>query len=1651
MATPWHKTLKEEEKYSDWQELQTENGLTYYFNTTTQETRWEKPAELMSAMEMDYQTNCVWAPDDQDCYIPAFVIGEDEESKELILELLDTGMERRVPARQELIPLQKSSLQRIVADLTLLDEMNIPLILNCLRKRFEAGKIYSAIGTILISINPYKMLNKLYGKKAILKYRDAFESHKDPPPHVYTVADQAYRGLTMPGGRSQSIIISGESGAGKTEAAKQVLSYLGAVAGSVSGIEKKVFDANPILESFGNAKTLRNNNSSRFGKYVEIFFNKDDQLCGGTTTNYLLEKIRVVKQADGERNFHIFYMMCKAPKKIKDMLRIRSPDHYYYLMGGNTKQVPGINDRNWFEEVQEAFSTLEFKKREVESCYKIVSGIMHMGNIEFEEVQSRSQDATSRVVRGQAIKDASQLFGVDPRVLEKAVTITELRVGRQKPVQVPLSPQKALDQRDAICKYIYSQMFDWLVKKINACMVPKDHARKKIGILDIFGFEIFKVNSLEQLMINFTNEKLQQLFNFRVFKEEERVYKTENIQFGNIDYTDNQPILDLIEGGPRSKPRKLPMGILMTLNEEAKTPNGSEQGFISKLVRTHQSSRFFRKSSGPKFVLTHYAGDVTYNVKGFMDKNADTLSPDLLNLVSSSKVKLLSGFVPKSMSSGKRKATLAMQFIKSLSNLMGKLHETQTHYIRCIKPNNEKAELFFVPRNCMEQMTYSGVFEAVKIRKSGFPFRLKHKDFVVRYKCLLEEARKRCNNGVDGCNDIIRFLKFNKDDIRMGRSMVFYRAKQHKLLELKRSIIVEKRKMDSQLRELINTDVGSLEDPEYHYDRLARAIRSCRRYKIDNDLSREAIRLLEKFIEDRMDPETKRQLAEAVDTRNIEMLREVCKIVEQEDYQTKLATQAIRLKDRIELIIEESENAAVTLKTEPMLALVVATDEIDYWSTEQFNDYLAEITPLGFSAEKVFLRQEGAFNSMDVRDAAMSLPQKCYFDQFIGKIRALLQFGVDSQKYMWYQMKAARQCNDIGRQIRLQIKLKKTVFEGVSAQMFIITNAPTLKKGAEFASEKMFSFNKTALAEGMMKWTKDNIHTSLTHLKDRILKKRAYNEMFTSIRIWAGDKPNSTGVDLYTDVANVFAMAVNESQLGDELYLQLIKQLTECRSRSPNVKNKYWELLNVCLFTYPPSEALENYIEYWLRSQQKDTLVVALHTILYNKRKPRAPSPNEIRDIVSSQRRVQSDFLEEPPSVPTWAPLRRPYMEEQDFVEDRPLAGAAMEAPKLANSSRTSNQRKRTMSSMKKKPSIRKLDSGGPPELPISTAPTFGGNKGGGKKGGGKKKAKKKKKPQNNPGGPPMLQPPNKVTSQFPMPSGGPPPSPVMGKPPMNPIMGGSPANPIMGGPPANPIMAGPPANPMMRKPPVNPIMGAAKPSGGIDFRAQLNARIGTGRSDNASKDKSGGKKKKSSNQQFPKPVQPALQASPAEEKSWPKKKKKKKSKPKAKPKEPSPEPIPEPVDEKYDFDYKVHVDPQSGDCYYEDIRTGETMWDKPQGRIKNLWVFHLDPESNDFYYECMNTGETSWDMPNEFQDPDYGWTVQYIESNDSFIYIDNEIAFENEEAAKSTKPPPNWNGPLPASDDWARHWDENSHDFYYENIRTGVTQWEKPPGANFD
>eukprot|EP01084_Bolivina_argentea_P201243 344027_1 len=1262
MAQPWWKSAKaiESEQFSEWQELRTEDGLIYYFNRKTQETTWDKPTELMSDDEKAFASDWIWCPDETEVYVAGRIIDRGD-GNQVIVEL-ESGEERRVDKRQ-LISMKKSSLQRIVGDLTLLDEMSVPLILHCLRKRFESGKIYSAIGTILISINPYTQLD-LYTPKMIRKYRNSLEEHRQVPPHVFVVADEAYKGLTFEKGPNQSIVISGESGAGKTEATKQCLSYLGAVAGSVAGVERKVFDANPILEGFGNAKTIRNNNSSRFGKYVEIYMNKHLQLMGGKTSNYLLEKVRVARQGELERNYHFFYMLTKGcDRTLRQKLDLKSPDHYAICTSGHCVQVPGINDKNDFEEINEAFKTLQFDGKLVQSIFRLIAGILHIGNVTFDVLKSSFADDTCTISKGlsqRAVAQTAKVWQMDVDKLTRAITHRALVMPGNKTVESGLNPTNAWDQRGSLIKFVYSKLFDYLVVQINKSMEPKSRVYKSIGLLDIFGFEIFTVNSLEQLCINFCNEKLQQLFNFTVFKQEEELYKSENIGVDHVPFIDNQAILDLIE--------KKPKAILPMLDEEGITPGGSEAKYRHKLFGQFGGHKYFRKhKSDDCFLISHYAGDVVYDTKGFMEKNKDVLDEGLLILLRGSKELILRTLFSnkKQQSARNRKMTLSAQFRVQLNKLMTTLQGTQPHYIRCIKPNDDKEALYFVPRNCYEQMTYSGVFEAVKIRKGGFPFRLRHNEFVDRYKCILNESGASCGTGKRGCSDIVSYLALNANNIREGRTMLLYRAMEHRILELKRNIIMEKRKMDATLSELIATNPRQLkqDEAELFYERMARAVRACKRYNIDNELSRKAKKLLNEYIESRIDASTKKLLTEAIDEKDIDKLEAVCVIIESEQYETDKCKLALRMRDRIHLINRESEKAVVTLDTNHMEACLFAATELD-GITNDYIDYF-----------------------------------RWMFDTL----------GKDSEKFVQEQMRQAVKMADLKRQLRLNIKLKDLVFDKI-ASSFAIHNCPILKEADDWAAEKLFGRDK--LRTNMMLWTNDEIHSHLTRI-DKKYRKEA-KELFRKIQMYMTDRDSPDD----EESCGLFVVQKGHAHVHfrNEVYCQLMKQLTH--NESLQSCNRGWNLLNICLYCFPPSRELENYFEVFVRSQpqeRKEKSLVALQSILYsaNAGMKKAPTLKDMHDILSGIRPCKRDFLEEPPDVPTWAPLTVSFYDEKATETDEyfesanePLAGATAPQPKLVNNKPLRIKSKLQPSTAKFNfgKSIKKTKQTGPPINPIQFA-----------------------------------------------------------------------------------------------------------------------------------------------------------------------------------------------------------------------------------------------------------------------------------------------------------------------------------------------------------
>eukprot|EP00039_Didymoeca_costata_P017476 m.324043 g.324043 ORF g.324043 m.324043 type:complete len:483 (+) comp16540_c7_seq2:247-1695(+) len=452
----WWEAL--EEPQTVWRACVTDDGLDFYVNTETNETTWDKPEELMTDEERKTAGEWLWVPDDENVYVPARKTGESGKKLRVVRQ---DGGDVTVP-KDDCFPLKKTSLKRVVEDLTLLDDMSAPLILNNLKSRFLQSEIYTNIGNILVSVNPYQRLD-IYSPEMVKKYVKC-PPGKILPPHVFNVAQDAFYGVTA-FGKFQSIVISGESGAGKTEATKQCLQYIAGVASSISGVENKILMANPILEAFGNAKTLRNDNSSRFGKYMEIFFSTENKIDGCSIRNYLLEKVRVSNPAPGERNFHIFYQLCKAcPKAMRDKLNLLvQPAGYNYL--ATCTDVPTLDDNKDFADVSSAFTDLGIKDDEILGLYSIVGAILAMGNIQFKESKPDTAALTKDTMKH--LKTAATLLDVTPEALTTALTTREIRIMGQDSTTAVLDPKQASDSRHALCKYVYGTMFDWLVVRIN--------------------------------------------------------------------------------------------------------------------------------------------------------------------------------------------------------------------------------------------------------------------------------------------------------------------------------------------------------------------------------------------------------------------------------------------------------------------------------------------------------------------------------------------------------------------------------------------------------------------------------------------------------------------------------------------------------------------------------------------------------------------------------------------------------------------------------------------------------------------------------------------------------------------------------------------------------------------------------------------------------------------------------------------------------------------------------------------------------------------------------------------------------------------------------------------------------------------------------
>eukprot|EP00026_Physarum_polycephalum_P000058 Phypoly_transcript_00058.p1 GENE.Phypoly_transcript_00058~~Phypoly_transcript_00058.p1 ORF type:complete len:2549 (-),score=561.62 Phypoly_transcript_00058:70-7716(-) len=730
----------------------------------------------------------VWIPHAKEGWVCGEIQSIDAGGKNEIVVLPEDGGEE-IKVTKDKALMKNPEILEGVPDLAQLSYMHEPGILYNLQTRYRIDTIYTYIGKILIAINPYARL-ALFGKDMIRAYFG--QPLGALAPHVYAIAQDAFKDMRIEG-TSQSILVSGESGAGKTETTKFLLQYFAAMGNLLKSqsnphhkgksetrvfdsksIEERVLESTPLLEAFGNAKTLRNDNSSRFGKFIEIHFDEGGFILGARIQTYLLEKSRIFKQVQNERNYHIFYQfLTGATDEMRSKYNLKDSRAYAYLNQSDCLTIDGVSDEETFKHTLTAMTVSGgINDEEKQDVFCLLATVLWLGNITFLK---KRYDDTVEINSPEALQTVAKLIQCSELDLGKALTTRTVQMKNEK-LTVPLTIEQSMSARDSLSMLLYSQMFDWLVGRINKSIHQIGKSKFFIGVLDIYGFESFTKNSFEQFCINYANEKLQQLFNQHVFKEEQQEYMKEKISWSYIDFVDNQDTLDLIE--------KKPICILSLLDEESQFPKATSLTLASKLTNALASHPKFEKprfsNKTGNFTILHYAGKVTYDTETFLDKNKDFVLPEQIALLRSCKNKFFSSLLPAHLTSDQQYkfVSVGSQFSVSLAGLMKTICSTSPHYIRCIKPNPSKSPQVFVKDDVMHQLKCGGVMESVRICCAGYPTRRPIDQFFDRYKILHPQPQKLGPSPIPKqvVPALLAALELPEDKFKLGLTKVFLRA-----------------------------------------------------------------------------------------------------------------------------------------------------------------------------------------------------------------------------------------------------------------------------------------------------------------------------------------------------------------------------------------------------------------------------------------------------------------------------------------------------------------------------------------------------------------------------------------------------------------------------------------------------------------------------------------------------------------------------------------------------------------------------------------------------------------------------------------------------------------------------------------------------------
>ncbi|XP_069991016.1 myosin heavy chain, muscle-like isoform X4 [Penaeus vannamei] len=742
------------------------------------------------------------------CWVPCekegYVLGEIQGTKGDLVTVLVPGGDTKNFKKDLVLQVNPPKFEKC-EDMSNLTYLNDASVLYNLKQRYITKLIYTYSGLFCVAINPYKRY-PIYTNRCVKIYQG--KRRNEVPPHIFAISDGAYMDM-LQNHENQSMLITGESGAGKTENTKKVIQYFANIARKSDSFEKKgkqkempkfssgnledqIVQTNPVLEAFGNAKTVRNDNSSRFGKFIRIHFGPSGKLSGADIETYLLEKARVISQQSLERSYHIFYqIMSDYVKHLKPLCFLSNDIHDYYFVSQGKVTVASIDDNEEMQFTDTAFDVLGFSQEDKDNVYKVTATVMHFGNLKFKQRGREEQAEPDGTETGDI---CGKLLGSDGAELYKNLTKPKIKVGNEFVTQ-GRNKDQVYYSVGALAKALFDRMFKWLVRKCNVTLETGQKRVMFIGVLDIAGFEIFDFNGFEQLCINFTNEKLQQFFNHHMFVLEQEEYKREGINWVFIDFgLDLQACIELIEK---------PLGILSILEEESMFPKATDKSFEEKLKTNHLGkSPNFIKPKPPKpgqaeahFAIVHYAGTVPYNLTGWLEKNKDPLNDTVVDQIKKSSNQLAveifadhpgqSGAADTGGKGGKRAKgsgfqTVSGMYKEQLNNLMTVLRSTSPHFIRCIIPNENKAAGVIDAALVMHQLTCNGVLEGIRICRKGFPNRMVYPDFKHRYRVLcpplLLQERKEQVPPRPSAEMILDYVKLEPNQYRYGQNKVFFRA-----------------------------------------------------------------------------------------------------------------------------------------------------------------------------------------------------------------------------------------------------------------------------------------------------------------------------------------------------------------------------------------------------------------------------------------------------------------------------------------------------------------------------------------------------------------------------------------------------------------------------------------------------------------------------------------------------------------------------------------------------------------------------------------------------------------------------------------------------------------------------------------------------------